>query len=73
MPEMGRCRDCRWWEPRGPVWGGSCAMVRTLPSLAHVTFLHEGSELMTDPEFGCIQFEQRGRVPPMRTVLRVVR
>lgn len=62
---MPRCRDCRWWNGtnrpaicmkiRGranvdglPVGGAMIATIR-LPS--------DSEALITDPEFGCVQFE----------------
>jgi hypothetical protein len=54
---MPHCKDCRWWARR-PV-EGSCELVRLLPSKAHVTSIHDGGELITAADFGCVQFEPR--------------
>jgi hypothetical protein len=68
MSEMGRCRDCRWWnaepltdfdETRGKVWG-ACLRVESSDSLAEAMGRDPGEGwLTTRPDFGCVQFEAK--------------
>lgn len=65
MVEMPRCRDCRWWDetrPRiapFPNFEESYRVCELLsseelqrPELART----DGSEIVTAPDFGCVQF-----------------
>lgn len=64
MSEMGRCRDCRWWDYRVPTLGppedGICQRVTTVARADdRVWIWGENAQLMTRPGFGCVQFEAR--------------
>ena len=62
----GLCRDCKWWEVWATVPWGGCKRVLANDSLAQPdprTFEsgmdhdNEETELSTQPDFGCVQFE----------------
>lgn len=60
---MGNCRDCRWWQSRPDVRSiviqGACERITVLPSKAVIEPSCDPPALITDPDFGCIQFEAK--------------
>jgi hypothetical protein len=65
-----RCRDCRWWDedqPRIEPYPGFEATWRVcyllsaeeIPSPART----DGSEIVTSPDFGCVEFETKQHIP----------
>jgi hypothetical protein len=62
---VGYCRDCKHWckEPRGPrgtcemtvFWGGRTGYPGTLATALGGDYCI----LSTEPNFGCVQFEQK--------------
>jgi hypothetical protein len=62
--ENGKCKDCRYWESDEPD-RGSCQKVLIPGSLAWVFTDYEPAvgELITSPEFGCVEFERKDCEP----------
>lgn len=60
---MPRCGDCRYWQPRPDVRSiviqGACERITVLPSKAVIEPSYDPTALITDPDFGCIQFEAK--------------
>lgn len=64
--KIGRCRDCRWWDGKvGDSWG-VCARFSTLdgermkPGGRDKALIGGAfANLVTDDDFGCVQFEER--------------
>jgi hypothetical protein len=63
-PTCGYCRDCRWWEPSNEFRRiGVC--LRVLDENSHAQLGSElnnllgPNELLTWPDFGCVQFEPK--------------
>lgn len=64
---MPHCRDCRWWDedrPRVEPYPGFddswrvCALLSG-EEYAQARARTDGSEIVTAPDFGCVQFEER--------------
>lgn len=65
--ESGRCHDCRWWKSNPPPFDatyGFCNLISD-PSLhpaplAMAVGHGGGAYVVTQQDFGCIQFQPRG-------------
>jgi hypothetical protein len=68
MTEIGRCRDCRWWDASdlgrsNPRARTACLKVEQRETGAFtidkITAVYVGDHvaLLTTPDFGCVQFE----------------
>jgi hypothetical protein len=70
MDDMPSCRDCRWWSPaKNPVLGhpmtyGTCLVQYQASTLVRFHLVGGDPtlvdvEMITEPDFGCIQFERK--------------
>ena len=67
-PFLGRCRSCRWWHPFDVVrlWPGECVLFGTKKGHpvfreAKLTIPATEARVITDAEFGCVQW---GEIQP---------
>ena len=65
---IGRCRDCRWWQPdklkctsdKFFYVGGIIRSKITDDSLTYADFEGYSAHFTTGPDFGCVHWEARG-------------
>ncbi len=65
--KCGLCRDCRHWSVEDAQWCvgidnglGHCMKVREeYPQTKAIVVAQEEAELVTAPDFGCVQFEAK--------------
>ena len=55
MPQHGCCQQCKWWDTTR-----ECLRVYEIDSLALLdSFVDTWHELITSPNFGCVQWEMK--------------
>lgn len=59
---MGRCRDCKWWDPPftdDDTKYGICELAISDSDESMMRAFAPSSDVETKPDFGCVQFEAK--------------
>lgn len=59
---MPHCKDCRWWERKSED-EGLCALIDIYGHEDTPAWIVGSGELLTRPDFGCVQFQPRESEP----------